>query len=413
MWSSLYALEKLDKYRSVNSKKRKDEGKQPLSVSLPLSIKDEIINASSEDELNKLIEIAKKNNIDVVEILEEAISSGRIYADLVTEYTNKLNYEKMYEKVATMLYKIGKGTYGVVYKVSDNEVVKENKKVLKEENEVLNELVNLKHANILSVFFILGERTLYEFVCCTNVSNPEPKLVELFDLVEESRLNHQKRLYLVYQNNIMQQLFDGIQFLHSKNIVHRDLKPENVMVGGVIPNSIVVKIIDFNLSLFLEKNSILPPNIAEPGLVGSPTYVSPMFKNFSEYRKIQTDQGLETITSILKLSDMWSFVMICWTLIYGGHAWEYPYITYDSMFLEYIQNQNKEIFIDKTYKNFISKILGDYDPNFYLSKILNLLWEFSVSNNKVYLTNKNSASFYSKLREFLNVSYELKFSTVL
>lgn len=48
----------------------------------------------------------------------------------------------------------------------------------------------------------------------------------------------------------MEQILDGVQYLHSINIVHRDIKPENVLCAGKTW-PLQVKLTDFGLSNFL------------------------------------------------------------------------------------------------------------------------------------------------------------------
>ena len=126
MWNSLSTLEKLYNYRAASN-----SNKTNISLNLSISnIKDKLLNASSPDELDEYIENAKKNNLDVVDILEEAISLGNFSKDLVQVYTTKLEYEKMIDQITNMRYKLGKGAFGIVYRVSQNKVVKERRMLL-------------------------------------------------------------------------------------------------------------------------------------------------------------------------------------------------------------------------------------------------------------------------------------------
>ena len=47
-----------------------------------------------------------------------------------------------------------------------------------------------------------------------------------------------------------EQVFDGIQYLHTQGMIHRDLKPENVLMVGREPGTeeyMMLKICDFGL----------------------------------------------------------------------------------------------------------------------------------------------------------------------
>ncbi len=47
--------------------------------------------------------------------------------------------------------------------------------------------------------------------------------------------------------SIIQQILEGLEYIHQKGIIHRDLKPDNIMLTK-ISNTYKVKIIDFGLS---------------------------------------------------------------------------------------------------------------------------------------------------------------------
>ena len=44
--------------------------------------------------------------------------------------------------------------------------------------------------------------------------------------------------------NLMKQIFQGLDFLHHKNLIHRNLKPDNILVS----RSGKVKLADFTLA---------------------------------------------------------------------------------------------------------------------------------------------------------------------
>ncbi len=46
----------------------------------------------------------------------------------------------------------------------------------------------------------------------------------------------------------MKQIFDALQFVHSKNVAHRDLKPENILLD----DNFNVKLTDFGFAKILQ-----------------------------------------------------------------------------------------------------------------------------------------------------------------
>lgn len=84
---------------------------------------------------------------------------------------------------------------------------------------------------------------------------------------EESSAKHgmEKRQYAKAAVDIIVQLLDALQYVHSKQIVHRDLKPSNIMLTH---NGCRVKLIDFGLA-DTDSYAILK----QPA--GTPRYMSP------------------------------------------------------------------------------------------------------------------------------------------
>lgn len=116
---------------------------------------------------------------------------------------------------------------------------------------------------------------------------------ELFDyLTSVVTLSEKKSRY------IMRQIFEGVDFIHSKNIVHRDLKPENILLD----DSLNVKITDFGFARRLKEGEKLFDLCGTPGYLAPETLKCNMFEDAPGYSKEV---------------DIWACGVIMFTLLVG------------------------------------------------------------------------------------------------
>ena len=77
---------------------------------------------------------------------------------------------------------------------------------------------------------------------------------ELFDyIVNNGKLKEEEASLLFQQTN-------GLEYLNDQCIIHRDLKPENILLD----NNLNIKISDFGLSTFYNKNIYLQTPCGTP-----------------------------------------------------------------------------------------------------------------------------------------------------
>nr|XP_033779975.1 death-associated protein kinase 2-like isoform X3 [Geotrypetes seraphini]XP_033779976.1 death-associated protein kinase 2-like isoform X3 [Geotrypetes seraphini] len=114
---------------------------------------------------------------------------------------------------------------------------------------------------------------------------------ELFDFIAEKEALSEAEAI-----EFLEQILEGVAYMHSHHIAHFDLKPENIMLlEKSMPNP-KIKIIDFGLAQKIEAG------VTFKSLCGTPQYVAPEVINY------------EPLTSA---TDMWSIGVITYILLSG------------------------------------------------------------------------------------------------
>lgn len=108
-----------------------------------------------------------------------------------------------------------------------------------EEFEIHQKLSKIHSRNIVEVYDVVKNNN----ICTVLEQYIEGKTLE--QLCEEKVMTEKE------VKNIVLQLCDGLEILHSNNIIHRDLTPSNIMVS----DDGIVKIIDFDISRSAKANA--------------------------------------------------------------------------------------------------------------------------------------------------------------
>lgn len=138
---------------------------------------------------------------------------------------------------------------------------------------------------------------------------------ELFERIVDDNFEHTEPASV----NYMQQILEGVAFMHQQNIVHLDLKPENIVCVDTTGTSI--KIIDFGLASRLGRWNKAPRNeylfiiplqrcikctlcftdntTPLKVMQGTPEFVAPEVINYEP---------------VCAATDMWSIGVICYIL---------------------------------------------------------------------------------------------------
>ena len=183
-----------------------------------------------------------------------------------------------------LLEEIGRGSYGVIYEATDhhgnpvaakliqkqhggNKGVEQNLEIYKNLNE---------HINIIKIFQVFPHPDMGTWIFTQFAENG--------DLDKYFKSNFEQLQDINAKVLLMQQISDGLSFMHSQNIVHRDIKPANILVtNGQNVFHAVVKICDLGLAVHLD------PSMGTSGMysikIGTPNFKAPEF-----WRAVATGQ---------------------------------------------------------------------------------------------------------------------------
>ncbi len=154
------------------------------------------------------------------------------------------------------LVRIGSGTYCKVYRAIDKKTngVVAIKKFKKDDDPltsvIIRELVvstQLQHNNIINVFNIFRKKNkIYQVMDYCDYD----LFTYIYKISDESLAERAvpSGLSSTCIQNIMWQILNGVQYMHSQSFIHRDLKPQNILMD----RSGNVKLCDFNLSRRIE-----------------------------------------------------------------------------------------------------------------------------------------------------------------
>uniref|UniRef100_A0A2S2P561 Myosin light chain kinase, smooth muscle n=1 Tax=Schizaphis graminum TaxID=13262 RepID=A0A2S2P561_SCHGA len=230
---------------------------------------------------------------------EASLESTPVYI-LQTDYGNTLwpktvNIENgdLFDKQYEMLDELGKGRYGVVYKVKERETNKyyaakfvrciksTDKEKAQEEVDIMN---CLRHPKLLQLDAAFDKPR--EVVLVTEYISGG----ELFERVVADDFTLTEKDCILFTR----QICEGVDYMHKQNVVHLDLKPENIMCQS--RTSHYIKLIDFGLA-----QKIIPGQPMRV-LFGTPEFIPPEIIGYEPI-------GFE--------SDMWSVGVICYVLLSG------------------------------------------------------------------------------------------------
>lgn len=163
-----------------------------------------------------------------------------------------------------------------IYKLSP-----ESKKLVSLEIQMMKDMINKSHINIVSCYDIIQDDTVV-YIIMEYCNDGDMSSILVRPINEK---------YIKYY---FKQIINAVKYLYNKNIIHGDLKPNNILLNG---NKRTVKLCDFGLVKKINETMI-------PTLIcGSPLYMAPELlskKSRNQYS-----------------SDIWSLGLILYEMIYG------------------------------------------------------------------------------------------------
>lgn len=293
--------------------------------------------------------------------------------------------------------RIGKGSFSTIYKCFDtNNNVFALKKIdmdkLKDKNIIKREfniMRKLSHINIIKVFdLIIDDKFNNVYMFLEYFENGDLGKYLGGNIIEEKQVN-----------NFSIQIKNGLQYLYKQNIVHRDIKPQNIVVS----NDKILKIIDFGLS----KNINIVDEMMDT-ICGSPLYMAPEIIKTKNY----------TIKS-----DIWSFGVIIYEMIYGYTPFRanniYNLITkldnYDIKYPKYTVSSNcidlLKLMLEKDPKyriNWESLFLHPWLTNNLILNEENKLLEIPFKSNSTLTTSFKYKSISNKIDESFDFNFDIE-----
>jgi serine/threonine protein kinase len=174
-----------------------------------------------------------------------------------------------------ILFQIGRGGMGVVYKVEQPSLKAVHAlKILDTSQATQTAFARFQIEAQAS--FHLNHRNLIRVYDLGLLEDEHPYFV--MDYVEGLTLaeliKSRGKLPTEEALGIFLQVCDGIGYAHDHGVIHRDLKPGNIMLTVEPDGSTTVKIVDFGIAKFVESNE--SQDLTRTGEVfGSPLYMSP------------------------------------------------------------------------------------------------------------------------------------------
>ena len=219
---------------------------------------------------------------------------------------------------------LGKGSFGEVYlgrkdgankEYAIKQMPRNNPKIVKNLQNELGILKNIKHKNIINYVTTIPNRSYYfiitEYCNGGTLTQCLLKYIEIYGRAFPEGI----------VQYLMRQIVDAIKYLHSKRIIHRDIKLDNILVHfeneydkmNLNMLKATIKIIDFGISKYLD------PSGVRHSISGSVDNMDPIILK-SCYEKVCLK--ISKLLSYNEKADIYSMGTVCYEMLVGHRVFQ-------------------------------------------------------------------------------------------
>ena len=236
--------------------------------------------------------------------MSKIIKKNKSVKNTLTKFYDILSIPSNPEDLFTLLYPIGKGAYGQVYKAIHNETKEIYAiKILdysRNNNRENNNVINYNYNSIQQETSLMKLLTESQYIVKYYGSYFSRKSNTLWLILEYCSCGSvidlmfaMDRTFTEYEiATIVSMILKGLDYIHKKNLIHRDIKGANILING----QGIAKIADFGVGIKLINE------INRKSKKGSPYWMSPQVALNSDYNE---------------KTDIWSLGITCVEMIEG------------------------------------------------------------------------------------------------
>ena len=214
-------------------------------------------------------------------------------------------------------YHVGKGAFGVVIQNTGQTVTKFAKYSEKEEEvyEILHQATQsnyIAYALAFSKPLFSGPNKLTDSMIVLKYETFQGTGLSLnsfiskgFDSIFEANVI---RINLTLKERLINQLLEGLVFLHRHEIAHGDIKPDNILLNDE-NGRINLKYTDFGVSRDLQSHRV---HSSVP-ICGTLSYLSPRYS----LKEMEDDAKRLEFGTVMKVTDFWSLGITIYQLFFG------------------------------------------------------------------------------------------------